>query len=185
MLTDETIEFVAKSKHFAPHFHIPLQSGSNEVLKIMKRRYTRELFAERVKRIKELMPHAFIGVDCMVGVRGETQEYWEDYLAFIKELDVSQLHVFTYSERANTKMLEMDLYIVPKAERQRRSKVLHEVSEEKTKAFYEKHKEREAVVLWESKKEGDKMAGFTDNYIKVYAPYDKAKVNTFEMVGGE
>lgn len=185
LLTDEIIEFVAKSKHFAPHFHIPLQSGSNAVLKIMKRRYTRELFAERVQHIKEAMPHAFIGVDCMVGVRGETEEYWEDYLAFIKELDVSQLHVFTYSERANTRMLEMDLYVVPKKERQRRSKILHEVSEEKTRAFYAKHADRKAVVLWESKKEGELMAGFTDNYIKVYGPYDKAKVNTFEEVGGE
>ena len=182
LLTDEIIEFVAQSKHFAPHFHIPLQSGSNEVLKIMGRRYTRELFAERVSRIKELMPHAFIGVDCMVGVRGETEEYWEDYLAFIKGLDVSQLHVFTYSERANTKMLEMDLYIVPKAERQRRSKILHEVSEEKTKAFYAKYAGRKAVVLWESKKEGDQMSGFTENYIKVYGPYDKAKINCFEVI---
>ena len=182
LLTDEIIEFVAKSKHFAPHFHIPLQSGSNEVLKIMKRRYTRELFAERVQHIKEAMPHAFIGVDCMVGVRGETEEYWEDYLAFIKELDVSQLHVFTYSERANTRMLEMDLYVVPKKERQRRSKILHEVSEEKTRAFYAKHADRKAVVLWESKKEGELMAGFTDNYIKVYGPYDKAKVNCFEVI---
>ena len=182
LLTDEIIEFVAQSKHFAPHFHIPLQSGSNEVLKIMKRRYTRELFAERVKRIKELMPHAFIGVDCMVGVRGETEEYWEDYLAFIKGLDVSQLHVFTYSERANTKMLEMDLYVVPKKERQRRSKILHEVSEEKTKAFYAKHAGSKVVVLWESKKEGDQMSGFTENYIKVYGPYDKAKINTFEEI---
>ena len=182
LLTDEIIEFVAQSKHFAPHFHIPLQSGSNEVLAIMKRRYTRELFAERVKRIKDLMPHAFIGVDCMVGVRGETEEYWEDYLAFIKGLDVSQLHVFTYSERANTKMLEMDLYVVPKKERQRRSKILHEVSEEKTKAFYTKHAGRKALVLWESKKEGDQMSGFTDNYIKVYGPYIKEKINTFEEV---
>ena len=182
LLTDEIIEFVAQSKHFAPHFHIPLQSGSNEVLKIMGRRYTRELFAERVKHIKEVMPHAFIGVDCMVGVRGEIEEYWEDYLAFVKGLDVSQLHVFTYSERANTRMLEMDLYIVPKKERQRRSKILHEVSEEKTRAFYAQHKGREAVVLWESKKEGDLMAGFTENYIKVYGPYDKTKVNTFERV---
>ena len=182
LLTDKIIEFVAQSKHFAPHFHIPLQSGSNEVLKIMKRRYTRELFAERVRRIKELMPHAFIGVDCMVGVRGETEEYWEDYLAFIKGLDVSQLHVFTYSERANTKMLEMDLYVVPKKERQRRSKILHEVSEEKTKAFYAKHAGSKAVVLWESKKEGDQMSGFTENYIKVYGPYDKAKINTFEAI---
>ena len=182
LLTDEIIDFVAASKHFAPHFHIPLQSGSNEVLKIMGRRYTRELFAERVKHIKEVMPHAFIGVDCMVGVRGETEAYWEDYLAFIKELDVSQLHVFTYSERANTRMLDMGLYVVPKAERQRRSKILHEVSEEKTRAFYAQHAGRTSVVLWESKKEGDQMAGFTDNYIKVHRPYDKAKINTFEKV---
>ena len=182
LLTDEIIEFVAHSKHFAPHFHIPLQSGSNEVLKIMGRRYTRELFAERVKHIKKVMPHAFIGVDCMVGVRGETQAYWEDYLSFIKELNVSQLHVFTYSERANTRMLEMDLYVVPKAERQRRSKILHGVSEEKTKTFYAQHAGRKAIVLWESKKEGDQMAGFTDNYIKVHAPYNKAKINTFEEI---
>lgn len=182
LLTDEIIDFVAHSKHFAPHFHIPLQSGSNEVLKIMHRRYTRELFEERVQHIRKVMPHAFIGVDCMVGVRGETEAYWEDYLAFIKQLDVSQLHVFTYSERANTQMLEMDLYVVPKAERQRRSKILHAVSEEKTKAFYQQHAGKEAVVLWESKKEGEQMAGFTENYIKVYGPYDKNKVNTFERI---
>lgn len=182
LLTDEIIDFVAQSKHFAPHFHIPLQSGSNEVLKIMGRRYTRELFAERVRHIKEVMPYAFIGVDCMVGVRGETEEYWEDYLEFIKGLNVSQLHVFTYSERANTRILEMDLYVVPKAERQRRSKILHEVSEEKTKAFYAEQTGREAIVLWESKKEGDQMAGFTENYVKVHAPYEKAKVNTFEVI---
>ena len=182
LLTDEIIDFVAKSKHFAPHFHIPLQSGSNEVLAIMKRRYTRELFAERVQHIKAVMPHAFIGVDCMVGVRGETEACWEDYLAFIKGLDVSQLHVFTYSERANTRMLEMDLYVVPKSERQRRSKILHQVSEEKTRAFYAQHAGKKAIVLWESKREGDQMAGFTDNYIKVYAPYQKNKVNTFEEI---
>lgn len=182
LLTDEIIDFVAHSKHFAPHFHIPLQSGSNEVLKIMGRRYTRELFAERVRHIKEAMPHAFIGVDCMVGVRGETQEYWEDYLEFIKGLEVSQLHVFTYSERANTRMLEMDLCVIPQAERQRRSKILHAISEEKTQTFYTQHAGRETVVLWESKKEGDQMAGFTDNYIKVYRPYDKTKVNTFEVI---
>ena len=182
LLTDEIIDFVAHSNHFAPHFHIPLQSGSNEVLAIMKRRYTRELFAERVQHIREVMPHAFIGVDCMVGVRGETEACWEDYLSFIKELEVSQLHVFTYSERANTRMLEMPLYVVPKAERQRRSKILHAVSEEKTKAFYAKHAGRKAVVLWESKKEGDQMSGFTDNYIKVYGPYKKEKINTFEEI---
>ena len=182
LLTDEIIDFVAQSKHFAPHFHIPLQSGSNEILKIMKRRYTRELFEERVNHIKQVMPHAFIGVDCMVGVRGETEEYFNDYVEFIKRLDVSQLHVFTYSERANTRMLEMDLYVVPKTERQRRSKILRQISEEKTRLFYEKHANRTAVVLWESKREGEQMAGFTDNYIKVYCPYDKAKVNTFEVI---
>ena len=182
LLTDEIIDFVANSKHFAPHFHIPLQSGSNEVLAIMKRRYTRELFAERVQHILKVMPHAFIGVDCMVGVRGETQACWEDYLNFIKGLDVSQLHVFTYSERANTRMLEMDLYVVPKAERQRRSKILHEVSEEKTRNFYAQHVGRKSVVLWESKKDGDQMSGFTDNYIKVYGPYKKEKINTFEEI---
>ena len=182
LLTDEIIDFVANSKHFAPHFHIPLQSGSNEVLKIMKRRYTRELFEERVKHIKQVMPHAFIGVDCMVGVRGETEECFNDYVEFIKRLDVSQLHVFTYSERANTRMLELDVCIVPKTERQRRSKILHEISEEKTKTFYANQAGREAVVLWESKKEGDLMAGFTENYVKVHRPYDKAKVNTFEVI---
>ena len=182
LLTDEIIEFVAQSRHFAPHFHIPLQSGSNEVLKIMHRRYTRELFAERVQHIRQVMPHAFIGVDCMVGVRGETEECWQDYLTFIRQLDVSQLHVFTYSERANTRMLDMDLYVVPKQERQRRSKVLHEVSEEKLRQFYAQYADRESVVLWESKREGEQMAGFTDNYIKVYCPYDKSKVNTFETI---
>ena len=182
LLTDEIIDFVAQSKHFAPHFHIPLQSGSNEVLSIMKRRYTRELFEERVQHIKQVMPHAFIGVDCMVGVRGETEECFNDYVDFIKRLDVSQLHVFTYSERANTRMLELDVCIVPKAERQRRSKILHEISEEKTRTFYANQTGREAIVLWESKKEGDQMAGFTENYVKVYRPYDKAKVNTFEVI---
>ena len=182
LLTDEIIDFVAQSRHFAPHFHIPLQSGSNEVLSIMKRRYTRELFEERVKHIKQVMPHAFIGVDCMVGVRGETEECFNDYVKFIKRLDVSQLHVFTYSERANTRMLELDVCIVPKAERQRRSKILHEISEEKTQTFYANQAGRELVVLWESKKEGDQMAGFTENYVKVHRPYDKEKVNTFEVI---
>ena len=182
LLTDEIIDFVAHSKHFAPHFHIPLQSGSNEVLSIMKRRYTRELFEERIKHIKQVMPHAFIGVDCMVGVRGETEECFNDYVEFIKRLDVSQLHVFTYSERANTRMLELDVCVVPKAERQRRSKILHEISEEKTQTFYANQVGRQAIVLWESKKEGDQMAGFTENYVKVYRPYDKEKVNTFEVI---
>lgn len=182
LLSDEVIDFVAQSKHFAPHFHIPLQSGSNEMLRIMHRRYTRELFEERVTHIRQVMPNAFIGVDCMVGVRGETAEYFADYVAFIERLPVSQLHVFTYSERAHTRMLEMDLEVVPMAERHRRSKVLHAVSERKLADFYASHKGEKAVVLWESKREGDRMSGFTENYIRVTTPYDKKKVNTFEEI---
>ena len=187
LLTDEIIDFVAQSRHFAPHFHIPLQSGSNDVLRIMKRRYTRELFAERVAHIKSVMPHAFIGVDCMVGVRGETEEFFNDYVDFIEALPVSQLHVFTYSERANTRMVEMDLLVVPRSERDRRSKVLHAISTQKTEQFYNTHIGKTATVLWESKRikqdDGpDLMEGFTENYIKVSCPYDKQKVNTFEQI---
>lgn len=182
LLSDEIIDFVAHSKHFAPHFHIPLQSGSNEVLAIMHRRYTRELFQERVEHIKRVMPNAFIGVDCMVGVRGETQKNFDEYVQFVESLPVSQLHVFTYSERANTRMLEMDLYVVPQPERERRSQILHEISARKLQQFYEAHKGQKATVLWESKKDGDIMYGFTENYIKISCPYDKNKVNQFEAV---
>ena len=182
LLSDEIIDFVANSRHFAPHFHIPLQSGSNTVLKIMGRRYTRELFAERVSHIKAVMPHAFIGVDCMVGVRGETEECWAEYVEFIESLPVSQLHVFTYSERANTRMLDMDLLVVPQKERERRSRQLHAISARKTEAFYRAHQGYEATVLWESKSADGKMYGFTENYIKVSCPYDRAKVNTFERI---
>ena len=182
LLSDEIIDFVAHSRHFAPHFHIPLQSGSNTVLKIMGRRYTRELFAERVAHIKSVMPHAFIGVDCMVGVRGETEECWREYVEFIESLLVSQLHVFTYSERANTRMLEMDLEVVPQCERERRSKLLHAISARKTAAFYAEHKGDTATVLWESAKKDGLMFGFTENYIKLSRPYDKSRVNTFEQV---
>ena len=182
LLSDEIIEFVAHSKHFAPHFHIPLQSGSNTVLKIMGRRYTRELFAERVAHIKSVMPHAFIGVDCMVGVRGETEACWEEYVDFIESLPVSQLHVFTYSERANTRMLDMELLVVPQKERERRSKQLHAISARKTEAFYRAHEGYETTVLWESSHKDGRMYGFTDNYIKVSCPYDKSKVNTFERI---
>lgn len=182
LLSDEIIDLVANSRHFAPHFHIPLQSGSNTVLKIMGRRYTRELFAERVAHIKRVMPHAFIGVDCMVGVRGETAECWTDYIDFIESLPVSQLHVFTYSERANTRMLEMELEVVPQKERERRSKQLHEISARKTEAFYRAHQGYEAIVLWESNKKDGLMYGYTENYIKVSCPYDRAKVNKFERI---
>ncbi|MBR3409014.1 MAG: radical SAM protein [Paludibacteraceae bacterium] len=192
LLSDEVIDFVAHSRHFAPHFHIPLQSGSNEVLRIMHRRYNRELFKERVEHILRVMPQAFIGVDCMVGVRGETEECWEDYLDFIGSLPVSQLHVFTYSERRNTRMLEMDLHVVPQKERERRSQLLHRVSEEKLQAFYAAHRGERGVVLWEAKRvpatteqpseSGWLMEGWTENYIRVCRPYDKAKINTFEEV---
>lgn len=182
LLTEDIINLVAESKHIAPHFHIPLQSGSNEVLQIMKRHYTRELFAERVAAIRQRLPQAFIGVDCMVGVRGETKERFEDYLSFVEDLPVSQLHVFTYSERARTRMVEMDLEVVPQAERKRRSDMLHRLSEQKTKAFYAANKGNMLTVLWESRNAKGQMAGFTENYLRVSAPYDPMKVNTFETI---
>ena len=185
LLSDGIIEFVAHSQHFAPHFHIPLQSGSDTVLKIMHRHYDTALFRERVEHIKRIMPKAFIGVDCMVGVRGETEECWQEYVRFVESLPVSQLHVFTYSERANTRMLDMDLPVVPMPERHRRSQLLHGISETKTKAFYAEHKGEEAIVLWEAKRINAPqplMSGFTENYIRVTAPYDRTKINTFEQV---
>ena len=182
LLSDDIIDFVAQSRHFAPHFHIPLQSGSNEVLQIMHRRYTRELFAERVARIHSRMPGAFIGVDCMVGVRGETPEMFRDYVHFLEKLEVSQLHVFPYSERANTRMVEMDLPIVPKDEQHRRVDVLLRLSENKLKAFYLKHRGTQATVLWEGACKGRQMAGWTENYIRITAPYNEKKINTFEKL---
>ena len=182
LLSDDIIDFVAHSRHFAPHFHIPLQSGSNEVLKIMHRRYTRELFEERVTRIHALMPDAFIGVDCMVGVRGETEEMFEDYVRFLERLEVSQLHVFPYSEREGTRMVEMDLPRVPKEEQRRRVDVLLQLSEQKLKAFYQKHKGTQATVLWEAACKGKQMSGWTENYIRVTAPYNKQKINQFEIL---
>lgn len=182
LLSDDIIDFVAQSRHFAPHFHIPLQSGSNEVLQIMHRRYTRELFAERVARIHSHMPGAFIGVDCMVGVRGETPEMFRDYVHFLEKLEVSQLHVFPYSERANTRMVEMDLPIVPKDEQHRRVDVLLRLSEDKLKAFYLKHRGTQATVLWEGACKGRQMAGWTENYIRITAPYNEKKINTFEKL---
>ncbi len=181
LLTDEIIDYVSTSKHIMPHFHIPLQSGSNEVLKLMKRRYTRELFADKIHKIKLLIPHAFIGVDVMVGVRGETPEYFEETRSFLDSLPVSQLHVFTYSERAGTKALDID-YNVPHAERKKRNDVLHQLSERKTQAFYDSQKGRTASVLWESAKAGDTMHGFTENYVRVEAPYQKELINTIQEI---
>ena len=182
LLTEDIINLVAESRHIAPHFHIPLQSGSNEVLQIMKRHYTRELFAERVAAIRQRLPQAFIGVDCMVGVRGETKGRFEDYLSFVEQLPVSQLHVFTYSERARTRMVEMDLEVVPQAERKCRSDILHRLSEQKTKAFYAANEGNMLTVLWESRNAKGQMAGFTENYLRMTAPYDPLKVNTFETI---
>jgi len=141
LLTDEIIEYVLNSKHIMPHFHIPLQSGTNEVLKLMKRKYDRELFAHKVDKIKTLMPHAFIGVDVIVGVRGETDELFEESCRFIDSLDISQLHVFTYSERAGTKMLDIEQN-TPVAERKKRSDVLHLLSDKKQKLFTKVSKEK-------------------------------------------
>lgn len=181
LLTDEIITFVAKSKKFTPHFHIPLQSGSNEVLRLMHRRYTRELFADKVAQIKAQMPHAFIGVDVMVGVRGETPEYFDETYRFLEAQNISQLHVFTYSERSGTKALQIE-YTVPQQERKQRSDVLHQLSEKKTEAFYQSQKGRQAIVLWESTKRHEMMSGFTENYVRVERPYNSSLINVFEQV---
>lgn len=181
LLTDEIIEYVVNSHHIMPHFHIPLQSGTNEVLKIMRRKYDRELFEHKVKKIKSLMPHAFIGVDVIVGVRGETDELFEESCRFIDSLDISQLHVFTYSERAGTKMLEVE-HNTPVTERKRRSDILHLLSDKKTKAFYESQINKTYPVLWESRHNGENMVGFTNNYIRVERPYDKGLVNTIQNI---
>ena len=183
LLTDELIDFIAASKRFVPNFHIPLQAGSDEVLLLMKRRYTTEFFAEKIKTIRRILPDAFIGVDVIVGVRGETAELFEKSKNFIESLDISQLHVFTYSERAGTKMLEITDHIVPIAERKKRSEILHEISAQKTKAFYEKQIGKTAHVLWESRKKNtENMIGFTENYIRVEAPFNKEHINTVQMV---
>ena len=181
LLTDELIEFISKSKHFMPHFHIPLQSGSNEVLQLMKRRYSTEMFADKVSTINRIIPNAFIGVDVIVGVRGETDALFEQAFEFIKSLKVSQLHVFSYSERTGTKMLEID-HSVSNQERKRRSDVLHKLSDEKTELFYDAQAGKKAQVLWESRHNGDNMVGFTGNYVRVERPYDKNCVNSIQTI---
>ena len=176
LLTDEIIEYVAKSRVFMPHFHIPLQSGCDEVLKLMRRRYDTALFAHKIRKIKEVMPHAFIGVDVIVGTRGETEEYFNQAYEFLKGLDVTQLHVFSYSERPGTQALKID-HVVSADEKHRRSQLLLALSDEKTKAFYESHIGREAVVLMEKSKSGTPMHGFTDNYVRVELPHDNSLDN--------
>lgn len=181
LLTDEIIEYVAHSRAFMPHFHIPLQSGCDEVLKLMRRRYDTALFASKIRKIKELMPDAFIGVDVIVGTRGETPEYFEKAYEFIRGLDVTQLHVFSYSERPGTQALKID-YVVPAEEKHQRSQRLLALSDEKTKAFYARHIGQEANVLMEKSKAGMPMHGFTGNYIRVELEHDDSLDNHLVQV---
>lgn len=181
LITDEAIDFVASSKRFAPHFHIPLQSGSDAVLKLMRRRYDTALFRHKIEKIKEIMPHAFIGVDVIVGTRGETDELFEEARAFIDSLDISQLHVFSYSERPGTQALKID-YIVDLKTKHARSQQLLDISDQKLHAFYEAHIGQEANVLFEHTRKGGLMHGFTENYIKVEAPYNALWVNEAHLV---
>ena len=181
LLTDEIIEYVSTSKRFAPHFHIPLQSGSDEVLKIMRRKYDTALFAHKVAKIKEIMPHAFIGVDVIVGTRGETPELFEDAYNFIRNLDISQLHVFSYSERPGTQALKIDHTVSPK-EKQERSKRLLDLSDEKLRIFYDQFIGTNHTVLFEHAKEGEPVYGFTENYIKVEVPYNAELCNNISQV---
>lgn len=181
LLKDEMIAFCAQSNKFLPHFHIPLQSGSNEVLGLMKRRYRRELFAQRIQRIKEITPDAFIGVDVIVGFPGETDEKFEETYNFLESLDISFLHVFSYSVRPNTPAAKMDGQ-VPQAAIRERSRVLHELSEKKHRKFYQKNIGKRGKVLFEAKNENGKMFGFTENYLKVEVPFSEKRINKIEEV---
>lgn len=181
LLSNDVIEFTAQSKRFVPHFHIPLQSGSNKILKAMRRRYERELYVERVNKIKELMPHCCIGVDVIVGFPGETEEDFLDTYNFLNELDISYLHVFTYSERANTHAVELN-EVVPKAERAKRSKMLHILSDKKRRYFYEQQLGEKFTVLFEKDIDEGQMEGFTENYVRVTAKYDPLLINELKEV---
>jgi threonylcarbamoyladenosine tRNA methylthiotransferase MtaB len=176
LLTDEIIDFVSKSERFAPHFHIPLQSGSNKILKLMRRRYLKELYLDRITKIRELMPFACIGVDVIVGFPGETDEEFKSSYEFINELDVSYLHVFTYSERANTIAIDMP-GSVPVKLRNERSKLLRNLSFKKRHKYYNDNIGRNEVVLFEHDIEHGRMHGFTANYIRVVANYDPVQIN--------
>lgn len=176
LLTDEIIDYVARSRRFMPHFHIPLQAGCDEVLQLMRRRYDTALFASKIEKIKAVMPDAFIGVDVIVGTRGETDDYFRRAYDFISGLDVTQLHVFSYSERPGTQALKIDHVVAP-AEKHRRSQALLELSDRKTHAFYERHIGQTMPVLLERPKPGAPMHGFTPNYIRVEVPHDDALDN--------
>lgn len=181
LITDEAIDFVAGSKRFAPHFHIPLQSGSDEVLKLMRRRYDTDLFRHKIEKIKTILPHAFIGVDVIVGTRGETDELFEQARTFIESLDISQLHVFSYSERPGTQALKINHVVDPKT-KHARSQQLLDLSDRKFHAFYEAHIGQAANVLFEQAKKEGMMHGFTENYIKVEIPYDSSQANETRRV---
>lgn len=174
LMADELIDYCAQSRAFMPHFHIPLQSGSDEVLRLMHRHYDTSLFADKIHHIKEVMPHAFIGVDVMVGCRGEKPEYFEESYEFIRSLDITQLHVFPYSERPGTRALSIP-YVVSERDKKLRSKRLLQLSDEKTHAFYAKYVGQEAEVLFEKANRGRAMHGFTRNYIRVELPAALAK----------
>lgn len=181
LLKNETIEFVSKSKTFVPHFHIPLQSGSNTILKAMRRRYLREVYTDRVARIREVMPHACIGVDVIVGFPGETDEHFLETYNFLNEMDISYLHVFTYSERDNTAAVDME-GIVPMNVRSKRSKMLRGLSVKKRRAFYESQLGTNRTVLFESENKEGYIHGFTENYVKVKTPWNPELVNTLHAV---
>lgn len=181
LLKNETIEFVAQSRTFVPHFHIPLQSGSNAILKKMKRRYMRELYSERVAKIREVMPHACIGVDVIVGFPGETDEHFLETYHFLNDLDISYLHVFTYSERDNTEAVDMD-GVVPMNVRSKRSKMLRGLSVKKRRAFYESQIGTNRTVLFESENKEGYIHGFTENYVKVKTPWNPELVNTLHDI---
>jgi threonylcarbamoyladenosine tRNA methylthiotransferase MtaB len=176
LLSNEIIEWVANSDHFMPHFHIPLQSGSNKILALMRRRYLRELYADRVACIKTLIPHASIGADVIVGFPGETEDDFQETLRFLHDLDLSYLHVFTYSERDNTRAIEMKP-VVPVSVRNERNKILRNLSFQKSQYFANLHTGQTRKVLFERSRDKTLMEGFTDNYIKVTAPYQEQRVN--------
>jgi len=181
LLTNEIIDFVAQSSRFMPHFHIPLQSGNDKQLQQMRRRYKRALYADRVKYIKTVMPHCCIGVDVIVGFPGETEEDFKETYRFLQELDISYLHVFTYSERNNTLAIEMD-GVVSMEERRSRNEQLRILSEKKRRYFYEQFANSIRPVLFETDAEENRMSGFTDNYIKIETEYNSKIINTIELV---
>jgi threonylcarbamoyladenosine tRNA methylthiotransferase MtaB len=181
LLKNETIEFIAKSRTFVPHFHIPLQSGNDELLKKMKRRYNKALYINRVSKIKEVLPHSCIGVDVIVGFPGETDAHFLDTYNFLNELDISYLHVFTYSERDHTLAADME-GVVAKNVRAKRSKMLRGLSVKKRRAFYESQLETERTVLFESENKEGYIHGFTENYVKVKTPWNPGLVNTLQVI---